>query len=53
MVAGSAVLADAAAAHALHDRLIGDLNGDYVVKPDPGLLQRLSLGDGAGTPSRI
>ena len=48
MVAGSAVLADAAAAHALHDRLIGDLNGDYVVKPDPGLLQRLSLSDGAG-----
>ena len=48
MVAGAAVRADPAAAHALHNRLVADLQGDHAVEDDPGLLQGLGLGDGAG-----
>ena len=48
MVGGAAAGADPAAAHALHDLLIGDLDGDHGVEGDARLLQSLGLGDRAG-----
>ena len=50
MIAGAAALADTPATHAGDDLLIGDLDGDHSVESDTRLLQRLSLGDGAGHP---
>lgn len=48
MIAGAAALADTAAAHPRDDPLVGDLDGHHSIESDTCLLQRLSLGDGAG-----
>ena len=45
---GSAGGAHPAAAHALLDLAVGDLDGDHMVKHDAGLVQGLGLGQGAG-----
>ena len=50
MVGGPAVDAGPAAGHSPLNLLVGDLNGDHRIELDTGLLQGLSLGDGAGHP---
>ena len=42
--------ADPTAAHALHNLLIGNFQGDHGVKGDARLFQGLGLGNGAGHP---
>ena len=48
MVAGTALFADAAAAHALHDHIVLDLQLQHLVDADAHGLDGLGLSDGAG-----
>ena len=48
MVACAALLADAAAAHALHDHIVLDLQLQHLVDADAHGLDGLGLSDGAG-----
>ena len=50
MVRGAALAAHPAAAHAVLDLLIADLNGDHPVEGNPRLGEGLGLADGAGHP---
>ena len=50
MVAGPAGLTDTASAHALHNGLVRDFDGNHVIKGDSRLLHGFCLGDGAGHP---
>ena len=43
VIAGAAVRANAAARHPLFDHLVGDLNGNDMVKVNAAILQRLCL----------
>ena len=48
VVAGTALFADAAAAHALHDHIVLDLQLQHLVDADAHSLNGLGLGNGAG-----
>ena len=48
MIAGAAVFADAAAAHALNDQIIGHFQRHHSIESDSRLFQHLRLRNGAG-----